>query len=292
MSKVQLHSDVVVFSFFFSILFCIACSLVDKLLRFWVFLELCGISLIPSFFYRSKTGIYGFYGSLLNYIIMSGLSSVLMVCGLVFNELYYFIFMGFAIKFGLFPFSLWVYRVFCERGWVFIFFLSVILKFPVLFFCFLFQINRLGFVYVDCFLTLIVCGLLFWFFSPYWEYVWCHISLASVSTLVVRCFCSEGWLCFYIYFYYFFWGFFCIVFFSSIGRYISLKSRFWCYCFLLLITPVSFPLFYKLGVSVAIFCSSFYVLFGWCVYSFSEQFFLYKLGGDFFYSKVYNNWRR
>nr|UTE83548.1 NADH dehydrogenase subunit 2 [Raillietina sp. HL-2022] len=290
MWSVRSYFGIFFFSFFFSVLFCVGCCLVDSLLGFWVFLELCGLSLIPSFFFNSKVGVHGFYGCLLNYVIMSGLSSVLMVCGLLFGGLYYFLFIGFIVKFGLFPFSLWVYRVFSDSGWMFIFFLSVILKFPVLFFCFLFQINVLSLVYVDCFLTIMVCGLLFWFFSPSWEYVWCHISLSSVSTLVVSCFCSEVWVCLFIYFYYFIWASFCIIYFCLVGSYWSFNGRFWWYCFLLLVTPVSFPLFYKLGVCFAIFYSSFYVLFGWCIYSFSEQFFLFKLGGDYFYSEIYNNW--
>ena len=81
-----------------------------------MFLELCGLSLIPSFFCFNEAGIYGFYNSLLSYVVMSGLSSVLLVVGILFCDLYYFIFFGFVVKFGLFPFSYWVYCVFSERG--------------------------------------------------------------------------------------------------------------------------------------------------------------------------------
>lgn len=287
----RFYSDVVFFSFFFSVVFCVFCSLVDKLLGLWIFLELCGISLIPSFFYVRKNSVRGFYESLLSYIVMSRVSSVLIVSGLLFVDLYYFVILGFVVKFGLFPFSLWIYHVFAESNWVFIFFLRVILKFPILFFCFLLKMNSLVFIYVDCCLTMIMCRLLFWFFSKVWEYIWCHISLSSLSTLMVACFCRDVWNCFFIYFYYFVWGRFCILYFMNMSKWCRLgNSYFWLYCFLFLVTPVSFPLFYKLMVCVAIFYSSFYILLCWCVYGFSEQFFLFKLGRDYFYRNVYNNW--
>lgn len=286
----RLHVDLVFFSFFFSILFCLFCCFVDSLLSFWVFLELCGMSLIPSFFYRSCSGLQGFYRSLLSYIVMSGLSSVLMVSGIVFSSFYFFILLGFLVKFGLFPFSLWVYRVFSGRKWVFIFLLRVLRKFPIIFFCFLLRRDCRVILHLDCIFTLIMCSRFFWFFSLRWRFIWCHISLSSVSTLIIACFVRDFRVCIFIYFYYFFWSILCLFYFYFMGDEMGLKKRFWWYCFLLLITPLSLPLFYKLGVCFAIIYSGVYVLLIWCVYSFSEQFLLYKLGSDLFFSSVYNNW--
>lgn len=286
----RLHVDIVLFSFFFSVCFCAACALVDKLLRFWIFLELAGMSLIPSFFYRSNRSLQGFYRSLLRYVVMSGLSSVLLVSGIIINGLYFFIFLGFVVKLGLFPFSLWIYRVFSSSNWIFIFLLSVVMKFPILFFCFLLQKNFMLLVYSDSVLTILMCSCFLWFFSQSWEFVWCHISLSSVSTLMVACFCSDFSTSLFVYFYYFMWASVCIVYFYFLSDSEGLKKTFWVYCFLLLVTPLSLPLFYKLSVCLAIVYSSLYVLLAWCVYSFSEQFFLYKLGSDYFYSSTYNNW--
>nr|YP_010286165.1 NADH dehydrogenase subunit 2 [Mosgovoyia sp. SQ20]UKS08003.1 NADH dehydrogenase subunit 2 [Mosgovoyia sp. SQ20] len=286
----RFYLDLVPFSPFFSVVFCFLCSIVDSMLGFWVFLELCGLSIIPCFFYSGGVSIYGFYSSLLTYIIMSGVSSVLLVSGVLFSGLYLFIYFGFAVKFGLFPTILWVYRVFSESNWFFIFFLSVILKFPVLFFCFLFQGCNLWLVYGDCFFTILVCSGLVWFFSNDWTYVWCHVSLSSISTLVVACFCAEPIVCFFVYFYYFIWSTFCILFFFSLEDNKSFFGGAWVFCFLLLVTPLSLPLFYKLGVCISIFYSSFYLLFVWSLYSFSEQFFLFKLWGDYFYSSSFNFW--
>nr|UFQ88344.1 NADH dehydrogenase subunit 2 [Rhinebothrium sp. LRP 10392] len=286
----RLHLDLVFFSFFFSVLFCVFCVLADNLLSFWVFLELSGLSLIPSFFYSSNSGLQGFYSSLLSYIVMSGLSSVLLISGIIFSGLYYFVLVGFLVKFGLFPFSLWLYRVFSGSNWVFIFLLSVVSKFPILFFCYLLQTDCELILYFDCFLTIFLCSCLFWLFSQSWDFIWCHISLSSVSTLIVACFCSDFLVSCCIYFYYFLWSCLCVCYFYYMGEGCGLKNSFWWYCFLLLITPLSLPLFYKLGVCFAILYSSIYILFMWCVYSFSEQFFLYKLGSDYFYSLVYNDW--
>ena len=290
MIKFRLHVDVMIFSLLFSIFFCFCCSLVDKFIRFWIFLELCGISLIPAFFYNGGKRVEGFYRSLLCYVIMSGLSSVFLVTGIIIRELYIFVILGFLLKFGLFPFSLWVYRVFSGSNWLFIFLLRVILKFPIIFFCFLLQSDFILLVYLDCFMTILMCSAFFWIFSNSWEYIWCHISLSSVSTLLVACFCSDFRLCLFIFFYYSVWSLFCICYFYWLGISSGSVGSFWVYCFLLLITPVSLPLFYKLSVCAAIVYSSVYILLVWCVYRFSEQFFLYKMCSDLYYSDIVNNW--
>nr|QZH79008.1 NADH dehydrogenase subunit 2 [Taenia solium]URN72815.1 NADH dehydrogenase subunit 2 [Taenia solium]DBA36348.1 TPA_asm: NADH dehydrogenase subunit 2 [Taenia solium] len=285
------HLDVIVFSFIFSLFFCFLCCVVDSLLGFWVFLELCGLSIVPSLFFNVECMNYNFYSSILCYIIMSGLSSVLLISGLLIVGLYYFVFFGFVVKFGLFPFMFWVYRVFSVSNWVFVYLLSVVMKFPVLFFCFLYEVEDLEIVYIDCFFTIFCCCFLVWFFSFSWEYIWCHISLTSVATLVVACFCSNIEVCFFIYWYYFVWSSFSIVYFALVSSIGDLKGYFfWVFCFLLLVTPVSFPLFYKLSVSIGILYSSIYLLLVWSMYSFSEQLFLYKLASEYFYVNVFNNW--
>lgn len=286
----RLHKDIIIFSLLFSCLFCLACRFADKLIGFWLFLELCGLSLVPCFFYTGGASLYGFYSSLLSYIIMSGLSSIFMVSGLLFDDLYYFIFIGFVIKLGLFPFSFWVYRVVSNSNWMFIFLLSVIAKFPILFFCFLYSKLCLRLVYVDCFFTILMCSIFIWLISFDWKYIWCHISLSSVSTLMVRCFCSDSLVCYFIYFYYFFWASCCLLFFFYLEEEEDYNKYFWVYCFLLLVTPLSMPLFYKLSVCYRVLYSTLYVLLIWSIYRFSEQLFLYKISSNYFYSGIYNEW--
>lgn len=290
--ELRYYKDIIVFSFLFSIFFCTMSGLADNLVKFWMFLELGSLSLIPRFFLIKDSRVYGFYRSLLSYIIMSGLSSVFLVSGLIFDSLYYFIFVGFIVKLGLFPFSFWVYRVFRERKWNFIFLLRVIMKFPVLFFCFLYSNECLSLVYVDCFLTIFMCSRLIWLLRFKWEYIWGHISLSSVSTLVVRCFCSEIEICYFIYFYYAVWSIGCLAFLAKLDDREQFSNMFWLYCFLLLVTPVSVPLFYKLAVCYGILYSTLYILLIWCLYRLSEQFFLYKLRSNFFYDMVYKGWNK
>lgn len=286
----RFHVDVVLFSFFFSILFCLGCAVVDNLLRFWVFLELCGMSIVPAFFYSSNSSLHGFYGALMSYVVMSSVSSFLMATGLLISGLYIFVLLGFLVKLGLFPFSLWVYRVFSKRNWFFIFLLRVVMKFPILFFCYLLQGKYTSVVYFDCMITILMCSMFMWLFRQSWEFIWCHISISSVSTLLVACFCTDFLYCSLVYGYYFIWASFTLYYFFCLSHSDSFKFKFWVYCFLLLITPLSLPLFYKLGVCFSIVYSSLYVLLVWSLYRFSEQFFLYKVGSDYLYSGIYKDW--
>nr|UFQ88392.1 NADH dehydrogenase subunit 2 [Rhinebothrium sp. LRP 10405]UFQ88416.1 NADH dehydrogenase subunit 2 [Rhinebothrium taeniuri] len=290
MSTSRLHIDLVFFSFFFSVVFCLFCCLVDNIMGLWVFMELMGMAIVPSFFYSNNSSISSFYNALLSYVVISGISSVLIMSGILFSGLYYLLLLGFVVKLGFFPFSFWLYAVFGGSNWAFIFFLSVVSKFPVLFFCFLLQNTVEGVLYWDCFFTLVCCSMFFWLLSNSWEFVWCHISLSSVTTLVVACFCSEPLASFYIFFYYSIWATVTIAYFYFISSWQGNKYSFWVYCFLLLVTPLSLPIFYKLGVCLALLYSSVSVLLSWCLYSFSEQMYLYKVGSDCFYSSVSNSW--
>nr|YP_007890975.1 NADH dehydrogenase subunit 2 [Taenia laticollis]BAN15635.1 NADH dehydrogenase subunit 2 [Taenia laticollis] len=282
--------DVAAFSVLISLFFCLLCCVVDNLLGFWVFLELGSLSAIPALLYNFNLN-NKFYCCILCYIIVSGLSSVVLVSGLLINNLYYFVFFGFVIKFGMFPFMFWVYQVFSLGNWIFIFILSVILKFPILFLNTLYNICDVNLIYLDCFFTIFVCSFLFWFFSLSWEFIWCHISLSSVATLMAACFCSSLELCFFIYWYYFFWASLCVFYFIKVVDVNDIKGwSFWLFCILLLVTPISIPLFYKLSMIIGILYSSIYLLVVWSIYSFSEQFFLYKLASDYFFVNVYNNW--
>lgn len=112
----RVHSDLVLFSVLLSATFCVGCALADSLLSFWVFLELAGLSIIPCFFYTSDFDNLKFYGSLLVYVVMSGISSVFLMSGILFLSLYYLILIGFMIKLGLFPFMIWVYFVFARSN--------------------------------------------------------------------------------------------------------------------------------------------------------------------------------
>lgn len=68
---------------------------------FWLFLELGTLSLVPSFFLFRGDSVFG---SLFSYLIVSGVSSSLIVCGLLFEGLLSLVVFGLLVKFGVFPF--------------------------------------------------------------------------------------------------------------------------------------------------------------------------------------------
>nr|YP_009544213.1 NADH dehydrogenase subunit 2 [Parabreviscolex niepini]AYO27339.1 NADH dehydrogenase subunit 2 [Parabreviscolex niepini] len=281
-----------VFSVIMSSVFIGLSVCVDSLFSFWVFLELAGLALIPSFFSTSLYVAGGAYSGLLLFVVMSAVSSVFFVSGILINGLYGFILLGFAVKLGVFPFMVWVYRVFSASNWLFIFLLSVVMKLPVLYFGYIFGGGWSAAVLADCSVTLLLCAGGFWSYSNCWEFIWCHMSLSSVSTLLAVCYTGDFIMCWWVYLYYSVWAAFCIFYFWSTGTGSFDGHEIWVLCFLLLVTPVSMPLFYKLGVCLVLFYSSVYLLLVWAVYSFSEQFFLFKLCGDNVTTGVLNGWFR
>lgn len=105
----------------------------DKLLMFWLFLELATLGLIPSFFLYLDRGVLG---GLFSYIIISGVSSSLIICGLLFDGFFILSVLGLFVKFGLFPFLGWVYVVVVRSNWLVVWGLSTALKRAFLFFSF------------------------------------------------------------------------------------------------------------------------------------------------------------
>ena len=92
--------------------FCLFFS--SNLSFFWLFLELGTLCLIPSFF------LYGGLGGLsrlFKYLVVSGVSSSLIVCGLLYEGLFVFMVLGLLVKFGIFPFFGWVYKVITGSNW-------------------------------------------------------------------------------------------------------------------------------------------------------------------------------
>nr|YP_009415141.1 NADH dehydrogenase subunit 2 [Breviscolex orientalis]ASL24594.1 NADH dehydrogenase subunit 2 [Breviscolex orientalis] len=278
------------FSSVAAIFFVFFSSCVGSLFSFWVYLELAGLSLLPSFFVSSASMVGGVYGGLLLYILVSGLSSVFFVTGFIFEGLYVFILVGFLVKLGLFPFMVWVYRVFPSGGWVFIFLLSVVLKFPVLYFGYIFGGVYGGLVYLSCIVTILICSLIFWLVNNDWKFIWAHMSLSSVATLMVVCYSGDFSSCWVVFFSYCVWSGLCLLFFFVYQFGVTRSWAIWVFFFLFLVTPLSLPLAYKLSACVAFFYSSVYVLVAWSVYSFSEQFFLYKLCADQTSVGVLNVW--
>lgn len=265
--------------FFFSVLlyFC------DSLIFAWLCLELSTLSLVPCFFFRR---ISVDIVSLFKYLVVSGVSSCFIVSGSIFPDLSMFFMLGLVIKFGLFPFLGWVYNVVTRSKWLVVYCFSVVMKSSfvlVLYFLNGFE-GSLFFLSFLCFATLLLlCGL-FWVYSVSWYHCWCHMMLSSSCVLIVRSMVASlrSQLC--LYFVYFLWGRFCVLFFYVYGGGGVSKdlSYFFLYVFILLTTPLSFSILYKLFMCFVVFSCSFFVVLSWVFYSLSEQFYLFK-----YLSRVY-----
>lgn len=102
------------FSFFGVVLFSVGLFSRSSFFELWIFLELVSLCLIPSFFVRRGLLLME---SLFNYLIFSSVSSSLLVVGVLCEDCFLFVILGLFIKFGVFPFSGWVYSVVCKSKW-------------------------------------------------------------------------------------------------------------------------------------------------------------------------------
>nr|YP_009169738.1 NADH dehydrogenase subunit 2 [Metorchis orientalis]ALD61612.1 NADH dehydrogenase subunit 2 [Metorchis orientalis] len=247
----------------------------DNLLMFWLFLELASLSLIPFFFLYSDSGVLV---SLFSYIVISGVSSSLIVSGLLFDDLMVFFVAGLLLKFGLFPFLGWVYVVLVYSNWLVVWGVSTVLKSSFLFFGFILSGGwSLFLVEVCCFLTFLFIGFFFWLYTYGWVYYWCHTMISSSASFVIMSIELSPDLLLYVFLFYFLWASLVILLLSRLEGVSVLESG--C-CFFLIALLVSFPcslvIFYKLFVSFCIYSCGFLIFLGWVFCSVSEQFYLIK----------------
>nr|YP_010514538.1 NADH dehydrogenase subunit 2 [Diplodiscus mehrai]UXL86269.1 NADH dehydrogenase subunit 2 [Diplodiscus mehrai] len=256
---------------FFS--FCLFFS--SNLSFFWLFLELGTLCLIPCFFMGG--GLQGL-SSLFSYLVVSSVSSSFIVCGVLFQGLFVFMLVGLLIKFGIFPFFGWVYKVVTGSNWWVVWGFSTMLKSPFLFFCYFVSSGEVVLVNYLCCLTFLVCSFFFWLYSLDWFFCWTHMMLVSSGSLVAMAFVLSYDTLLFLFLVYIFWGTCVILFFGYVGRGMSLSSVGLCFVFSVLVVswPLSLAVFYKLLMGSCIFACSFVVFAGWVVYTVSEQFYLLK----------------
>nr|YP_009169427.1 NADH dehydrogenase subunit 2 [Fischoederius elongatus]AJF22819.1 NADH dehydrogenase subunit 2 [Fischoederius elongatus]QIJ60106.1 NADH dehydrogenase subunit 2 [Fischoederius elongatus] len=242
----------------------------------WLFIELASLSLIPSFFmYGGSDGLSGLF----SYIVVSSIASSFMVCALVSSGLLVLFYLGLLIKFGVFPFFGWVYKVVVGSNWFVVWCFSTFLKSPFIFFIFFFLLDvGCGVVEYMCCLTFLLCTFLFWLYSFNWYYCWCHMMLVSSASLVAMSLVLSVDSLFYLFLVYVIWASLVIGYFSLCGDEMVLSSLGFCFlfCFLLVSFPLSLSVFYKLLMGSCIFSCSFLVFLCWVLYSLSEQFYLVK----------------
>nr|WSP01981.1 NADH dehydrogenase subunit 2 [Creptotrematina aguirrepequenoi] len=253
---------------FFS--FCLFIS--SNLCMFWVFLELGTLSLVPLFFLNSHTSVLD---SLFSYLMVSSVSSSLMVCGFLFENIYFCVPLGFLMKFGIFPFFGWVYNVVLGSNWFVMWGFSTFLKSSFLFFSYFMSSGGTLMLSVLCSLTFMILSVLFWVYSYSWVHFWCHMMISSSAAFVaISMVCSLASLL-HLFFVYLLWASLVLSFFYKCGSYVTWKGGVWfLYGVLLISFPLSFSVVYKFLMSLSIFSCSFLVFFCWVIYSVSEQLFL------------------
>nr|WSP01993.1 NADH dehydrogenase subunit 2 [Wallinia sp. URM-2015] len=244
----------------------------SNLCMFWVFLELGTLSLVPLFFLYSHNHMLE---GLFSYLVVSSMSSSIIMCGFLFEGIYFFVILGFMMKFGIFPFFGWIYNVVLNSNWFVMWGFSTFLKSSFLFFPYFMSSGGSGMLKILCGITFMLLAILFWLYSYSWAHSWCHMMISSsVALMAMSTVCSMSDLL-YLFFIYFSWSSFVLFFFYNQDSHMVWKGGVWfLYMVLLVSFPLSISVFYKFMMGLNIFSCSLLVFFCWVLYSISEQLFL------------------
>nr|AAG60029.1 NADH dehydrogenase subunit 2 [Schistosoma malayensis] len=241
------------------------------LMVFWLLLELCGLSVIPCFYNNNNIDSLINVDSLLYYLLALGISSSLILVGIIFPDFFFFFFFGFFLKFGVFPFIFWVYQVFNgSKSWVVCWCISSVLKVSILYVCYFVSGYESEIIISLAGIGIIFCGLLIWVYNGNWFILWCHMMLASSNVIFCLSVVSSFLNLLVLYLVYFIWS-------SGVIYYLSSSSgSVFGYIVWLLAIPLSFALYYKVYVSYLLIGLDLVFLLLWILYSFLEQFYLFK----------------
>nr|YP_009445126.1 NADH dehydrogenase subunit 2 [Trichobilharzia szidati]ATV95730.1 NADH dehydrogenase subunit 2 [Trichobilharzia szidati] len=245
---------------FFSSLFMLFSG---DLVVYWMLLEISTLCLVPLFFCG------GSVSGLLSYLVVSSLSSVLIMVGLVFPDVYLLFVFGLCIKFGLFPFVGWVYDVLVySNSWLVCWVISILSKITLVYLVFFLWDVSVGLVSVLVMISLLIVGFNFWVSSLNWYYVWCHMMISSSVVIFVLGLLVGMDLYVVLLFVYFVWG-------TGVIYYLAGNMGVVGYVLWLLAVPLSFSLYYKV-YTCYLLCGSLCLVMVWFLYSFMEQYYLVK----------------
>nr|BAV81465.1 NADH dehydrogenase subunit 2 [Schistosoma mattheei] len=236
------------------------------ILMFWLILELCSISVLPCLLYCGKVNVEQ---SLVNYIFAISISSSLMLVGLVHFDFFFFL-VGFMVKFGVFPFILWIYSVFIYSGsWIVCWCISVLMKISLLSVSYFIYGCSCAFFSLFVIVGLLFSGLMFWLYSVNWFSVWSHmvVSSSSVMVFILSLLGVDEFV--YLFIIYLIWSTGVLLYFGVFNGLIG-------YLLWLVSIPFSFSFVYKVVCSYYLVGSGFCVLLFWFIYCFLEQLYLFK----------------
>nr|AFI44210.1 NADH dehydrogenase subunit 2 [Schistosoma japonicum] len=250
---------------------CVTLVFSGDLLTFWLLLELCSIVVIPCFYWNDNISALSQVDGLLYYLLATSISSSLILVGILFPGIFFFFFLVFFLKFGVFPFIFWVYQVFTSsKSWIICWCISTVLKFPVLYISFFVGQFNISLAIFLSSLGILISGVLVWVNSINWFAVWCYMMVSSSNVIVCLSVDCSFFNLLIVYLVYFIWSSGVIFYLSSF------YGGVFGYVVWLIAIPLSFALYYKIYVSYLLIGLGWVFVFFWVLYSFLEQFYLFK----------------
>nr|UDU84934.1 NADH dehydrogenase subunit 2 [Haematoloechus sp. CW13H] len=258
----------------FTIMLFSSCNFV----MFWMLLELCSLVLTPLFFIRSNNTAV--LSGLFHYLMACGVSSLLIISGVIFPGCMSLMVLGLLIKFNIFPFLGWLYNIGSVKSWDVLLGLSTMLKAPF----YVFPLVAAGvsedIIFTLCGISLMVVSVLFWIHTTSWHMCWCHMMVSSSVTLVIIA-CVQGVeiVAFY-YLTYVLWCCVSVFVLSRMGPHkpaVCGPVSLFFYCLNFLSTPLSLVIVYKLLLCSCMLTVNYVLIVGWIIYTISEQGYLFVL---------------
>lgn len=245
----------------------------QSLMGTWFYVEMATLSLIPVFFVSSSPYKMP---ALIKYIIVAHVSSGLYAAGASCNQLYALIYMALYIKYAIFPFCRWLYNVVANTNWVICLIVGSLYKCLVMLLCYIKGIEK--YVVERCLIltciTFVCCVIAFWCYSSSWFMVWGHMCIASGSVIFVGSVLREAAPMSETIFIYCSWSWLTVMYLyyirGIIWRFVDVSL----YIVLLVRTPVSLNLIYKLSLVSLVTKAPGYFIYTWLAYCLIEQVFL------------------
>nr|YP_009829432.1 NADH dehydrogenase subunit 2 [Enterogyrus malmbergi]QJD07094.1 NADH dehydrogenase subunit 2 [Enterogyrus malmbergi] len=240
-------------------------------LGFWLCVEAAGLVLISGFFsYYVDTNRYV---ALLNYLLVSGISSSFIFVGLLSNVFNTLILLGCFIKSGLFPFMGWVLAVYSNCSWFLLYILAVVGKAIFLY------LPMVSVSWVESFDLLVMLSLLFsgawlWSVASNVKFYFCLTSISSSATYLYIVLHNNIELSVSLFVFYLVYNTCNFLVFYMLDSGSSFSHTNVLYLFVLISVPFSISFLYKLVSTYVISGFSLYICLAWILYGISEQLFL------------------
>lgn len=243
----------------------------------WVYMELSIVCLIPCVVVR-----WGPYSSvvLILYLVIAGVSSAIFAFGIVSPSFYQFFFLSLVLKFGLWPFRSWMFRVIPWSSWFSVIMLCVGFKFVVIIvsFCCDFGIASGRSIRSVGLVTMLSCCVYFSLFCYRWYGCLANMVVSSGSLIfILGCLPLQGPLYFVLSAY----SVWCVIiivfiFYLRVSGWGFSLVRSLLYFLLLVKLPLSFSMLYKLSLSYSVVGCGLPVISVWLIYTVFEQVFLVR----------------